>query len=118
MIAREQGLGEHVLFRQRVDDGRAAPGDLGQDVQLVADGGDRHLVEGAGRLLAVAGDKGNGGAGGEQVDGGLDLVTGESAVIGDGGDWVGNWGHDLPWVEGAAEGGAAGRGWPGRMGMS
>ena len=83
-----------ALGRHRFDDDRPPPGDLGQEVQLIADGRDRHLVEGTGRLFAVAGDKGNGGAPGQQVDGGLDLLPGKSALIGDDGYEVGVWNHE------------------------
>ena len=80
-----QRVGQQFALGQRLQD-RAAP--LVQLVQLlepVADGGDGHLVQAAGGLLAVAADEGNGAALGDQVGDGLDLAGRDLQLGGDDG---------------------------------
>jgi len=64
---------EGALFLQGIDDRLAALVALAQALQLVPDGGYGHLVKRTGRLFAVPGDKGDGGALRQEVGGGLHL---------------------------------------------
>ena len=55
-----QRLGQMAVLLERFQNRRAAFVELPQLVQTVADGGDRHLIQAAGGLFAVPGDKRNG----------------------------------------------------------
>ncbi len=70
---RSQVFAEGALFLQGIDDRLAAFVTLAQALQLIPDGGYGHLVKRTGRLFAVPGDKGDGGALRQEVGGGLHL---------------------------------------------
>ena len=74
---RLQLVGQLALFLNGGEDGLLARNQLAEIEQLFFDGADLDLVEVAGRLLAVAGDEGDGGAFVEELD------RGEQALHGD-----------------------------------
>ena len=61
-------------------------------IQSVPDGGDNHLIQAAGGLLAIAGNKWNGGILFEQIDTGLHIVRLEFEFIRNNSNMV--WCHD------------------------
>ena len=76
--------GSHLpLLVDGPDDGRAPRVELRERRRAIEDGLDGHLVEPAGRLLAVARQKRNGGAFGRERQGGHDLRGGDAQLAGD-----------------------------------
>ena len=71
---RLQFVRQELALAQGLEDGLAALVQLGELLQAVADGGDGHLVQGAGGLLAVAGDEGDRAPLVEKAGNGLDLA--------------------------------------------
>ena len=79
-----QFRGEQLALLEGLEDGRAPGGQGFELFHPVTDGGDGDFIEGAGHLLAVAGDEGDGSALLEQEGRGRDLAEAGFHFLGNG----------------------------------